>query len=309
MHMVGSVQAAGRRLGRVAALALAGTALAGAAAAADLTGLRPSVAPAVPLDDPTIITLSANVAAGPAFPGDKNLSLFGYPGISFRRASEPERFTTPDDGFSISLLSTPRVSMLGLNEPVVLFGPVVRYKQGRYSGDEGARFTGLRDVRWSLEPGAFLEIWPVEVLRMRFEARQAVNGHDGLVGNIGLDYVQPYERFTFSIGPRIALGDDKFTRAYFGVLPSEAALNPRVFAYRPQGGLTSVGGLASISYRFDEQWRVTGYAAYDRLQDDAERSPITRALGSADQYTVGLKVNYSFAYRGMSGLLDVLPSF
>ena len=114
------------------------------------------------------------------------------------------------------------------------------------------------------------------MLRLRAEARQAVTGHDGLVGNLGLDYVQPWERFTLSLGPRLALGDDRFARAYFGVLPSEALLNPAVTAFRPEGGIVSVGGLASLSYRVSEEWRVTGYAGYERLVEDAEptRAPL-----------------------------------
>ena len=44
-----------------------------------------------------------------------------------------------------------------------------------------------------------------------------------------------------------------------------------------------------------EQWATTVYAGYDRLVGDAGDSPITRRLGSQDQFTVGARLSYSFA--------------
>lgn len=287
---LGSDQASAKSRGFGAACLVAGligiSAVTGSAHAADLGPPR-YAAPvlAAPMVDTWIVTLGANVAAGPRFPGSDRYTLFGYPEISYRRANEPERFSAPDDGFSISLLDTPNFR----------FGAVGRYQPGRYFGDDRRHLFGLRDVKWAVEPGAFVEYWPVSFLRARAELRHGINGHDGFVGNIGLDFIAPVGGFTASIGPRLAFGDDDFTRTYFGVTPYEAFLNGRVTTFRPHGGVTSVGALAALTYTFSPQWATTVYGGYNRLVDDAGRSPIPRNLGSRDQYTVGAKVLYSFS--------------
>ena len=60
-----------------------------------------------------------------------------------------------------------------------------------------------------------------------------ITGHEGIVANLGLDWVERFGAFTFSIGPRLALGDSDFTSEYFGVTPVEAALNGRVSPFSP----------------------------------------------------------------------------
>jgi MipA family protein len=256
--------------------------------AADL-GSRRAAAPVAPAPAPTgyIVTLSGTVEAGPRFPGSDDTTVFGLPGLDWRRVGEPERFKAPDDGLSLTLFETPWLR----------FGPTADFVGERDPKDE-REFLGLRKVDWTVEGGAFLELWPAEFLRARAEIRQGFNGHEGLVGNIGLDFVQRFGAFTFSIGPRLTLGDSDYTRAYFGITPDEAEDNGRVSAFRPSGGLVSAGGLASISYKWSEQWATTVYGGYERYVEDAGRSPVTRVLGSRDNYTVGAKLSYSFYFPG-----------
>jgi outer membrane scaffolding protein for murein synthesis (MipA/OmpV family) len=257
------------------------------AAAADLTTRAPlPVAPA-PVASGYIVTVTGDLQAAPRFPGSDRMTVFPYPGLDWRRVGEPERFKSPDDGISFPLYETPMFS----------FGPTARFV-GERNPKHDHDFTGLHKVDFTIEGGAFLEFWPVEFLRARAEIRQGINGHEGLVGNVGLDFVQRAGGFTFSIGPRLALGDTEFTREYFGVTPIEAALNGRVTPFRPEGGVTSVGGLASVRYKWSEQWSTTVYGGYDRLVGDAGRSPVSRVLGSRDQYTVGAQLSYSFYFPG-----------
>lgn len=254
-------------------------------------GLAADARAADPLYDPTpiarndewIVSIKGTVGLQPRWPGADDYMVFGYPGIGFRRAGEPERFTAPDDGASISVYDT---SWLRI-------GPVARYVGGRYFSDD-RRLFGLEDVRWSVEPGVFVDLWASTNLRARMEIRHGINGHDGFVGNLGIDWVQPFDRFTFSIGPRAAWGDSDYTRTYFGVTPAEAALNGVVAPYRARGGLTSVGALASATYVWSERWSTTVFGGYDRLVSDAGDSPIVRAFGSRDQFSVGVSAGYSF---------------
>jgi outer membrane scaffolding protein for murein synthesis (MipA/OmpV family) len=229
------------------------------------------------------VTLTGTLEAGPRYPGSDRFSLFGYPSVSYRRANEPARFSAPDDGISLALYDAGWFR----------FGPVARFQGSRTPSSE-PELLGLRKVRFTVEPGAFVEFWPTQQIRGRFELRHGVHGHNGFVANAGLDYVQPIGPMTFSLGPRLALGDSRFTDTYFGVTPIEAALNPFVTPFRARGGITSVGVLGSASYTWSPQWATTLYASYNRLVGDAGDSPITRHIGSPNQVTVGAKLSYSF---------------
>lgn len=272
---------------RYAALLAAGLAFCPAVAgAADLGSLRTMRSAPAGASDTYVITVTANGQIIPRYPGSDKLTGVVYPSINIRRADEPPRFAAPDDGFSISIYD---------EIPELRFGPVARVQGGRYLRDD-RRLFGLRKIDWSVEPGVFVEYFPVSFLRARLELRYALNGAEGLVGNAGLDFIQPIDRWTLSIGPRIGFADTSYIRTYFGVRPLEAALNGFLPAYRPGAGVTSAGVLGAATYQWNESWATTGYAGYNRLIGDAGRSPIPRRIGSLDQFTFGASVSYSFNF-------------
>lgn len=232
-----------------------------------------------------IVTVKGNLRVGPSYPGSDEFSFIGYPSLSFRRAGTVERFGAPDDGLSFSFLE----------ESAFRFGVVGRFVGGRYLQDNRELF-GLEKIDWAVEPGVFVEYWPVEFLRARAEIRRGFNGHEGFVADFGLDAVQRFGAFTVSVGPRLALGDSEFTRTYFGVTPAEAALNGQVTPYRPSGGITSVGATGAISYDWSQQWSTTAFVTYKHLVGDAADSPIVKRFGSENQWGFGLTASYSFGY-------------
>ncbi|WP_375460530.1 MipA/OmpV family protein [uncultured Enterovirga sp.] len=265
------------------ALVLAGPIAASAQQAPILTRYRP---PPAGTSDTYIVTLSVTGAAAPSYVGSDQISGNFFPSLNYRRSDEPARFLAPDDGASISIIENPSLR----------FGPVFRFQSGRNRRDDRG-LTGLRSRQYDVESGLFLEYWPLTFIRARIEARHGFRDDSGFTGNLALDYVHEMGPFTASIGPRLALGDSKQHNRYFGVSPFEAAINTRVGrSFRPDGGVTSVGALAAVTYRWNETWATTGFVGYDRLVSDAARSPIVRNIGSEDQFTVGLRVSYSFAY-------------
>jgi outer membrane protein len=233
--------------------------------------------------DGWVVTLKGNVRVGPSYPGADDMDFVAFPSVSFRRAGTPQRYSAPDDGLSFSFVEQSSLTA----------GFVGRYQGGRYLQND-RRLFGLDKINWAVEPGLFVEYWPVEFLRARAELRHGINGHDGFVADFGLDVVQRYGAFTVSIGPRLALGDSSFTRTYFGVTPYEAALNGQVTPYRPSGGITSVGVTSGVTYDWSDQWSTTGFVSYERLVGDASDSPIVKRFGSQNQVGAGLTVSYSF---------------
>ncbi|WP_336488565.1 MipA/OmpV family protein [Methylobacterium nigriterrae] len=231
-----------------------------------------------------IVTLTGNVQATPRSPGSDQYTAIGYPSVSIREAGTPQRFSTPDDGISFSIYDSAEFR----------FGVTARYVPGRYYRDDRRHLFGLRDAGFAIEPGVFVEYYPAAWLRARAELRHGVFGHHGFVGSIGLDAIQPIDRFQVSIGPRFNFGDQSFARRYFGVTPIEALVNRRVTAFEP-GSYATVGGLGALTYTFSEQWAATGYVGYNRIVGSAADSPLVRrGYGTPNQFVFGAKADYSF---------------
>ena len=234
-----------------------------------------------------IVTLRGNAKVQPSYPGAKSYGVMGFPSLSFRRATTPQRFTAPDDNISFALYDGGWLKA----------GPSARFMGARRAKDH-RELTGIHDVNWTLELGGFVELWPMEKIRGRLDLRQAVNGHNGFVADLGLDYVETAGAWTFSIGPRVSYGDQRFMRSWFGVTPAEALANGRVTPFNASSGVSSVGGTVGATYTFNPQWQLTAYARYDHLTGSAARSPVVRILGSESQATFGLKLAYSFGVKG-----------
>src|SRR4051812_21345174 len=73
--------------------------------AADLGAVLPRATPTFTMVDPStwVVTVSGSIQAVPRYPGASDYTAVGYPSIDIRRVGEPRRFSTPDDGFSLSL--------------------------------------------------------------------------------------------------------------------------------------------------------------------------------------------------------------
>lgn len=250
-------------------------------------GADPLYSPAPVASGEWIVTVKGTVGVQPDYVGSDKTSLFGYPSISLRRAGAPVAFSAPDDGIGIALYEASGFRV----------GPVARFRAGRYTGDD-RRLIGLDDVRWAIEPGLFAEFYPVDGIRVRAEVRRGFNGHEGVVGTLGVDGIARAGAFTFSGGPRLEFGDTTFARDVFGVTPREAAWNGLVTPYRPTGGFTAVGAAAAVTYAFSPSWSTTVFGGYKRLVGPAADSPVTRRFGSPNQLTAGVSLAYSFSTSG-----------
>ncbi|WP_020179991.1 MipA/OmpV family protein [Methylopila sp. M107] len=268
------------RIALLAAVSVLATA--GAARAADIALEQPVAVEAV--KEGWIVTLKATGTYAPKFEGTKKYGFSGFPGISIRRPGQPWKFGAPDDGFGFAVIDTPWLQI----------GPVARIRSERDSSD-ARKFRHMDDIEWGVEPGAFVEVYPLEVLRIRGELRHGVWGSDGFVGNISADYIQRIDKFTVSFGPRTEIGDSDFTNTYFGVSRREASFyGGRIRAYKADGGVKSVGVAGAVTYDWTDNWATTAFGAYNHLTGDAGKSPVAKQLGTKNSYTVGLGLAYSF---------------
>jgi outer membrane protein len=120
------------------------------------------------------------------------------------------------------------------------------------------------------------------------------------VGDAGADFVvRGGDRTIFSIGPRVRWADDNYMNAYFGISPGASSATG-IPVYTADSGVYAYGAVAGLRHQFgsDGQWGVHSYARYDRLTGDAENSPIVTQFGSANQYSAGIGLSYTFRVGG-----------
>lgn len=232
-----------------------------------------------------LVTIRAQVAGSPEFPGSDEYSVIAYPTISIRRNDGPERFSAPDDGISFVVFGSSHWAV----------GAVGRYQGGRYL-QQDRRLYGIQDAKWAIEPGLFGEFWALtDTVRLRGELRYGINGYNGLIGSVALDYVHRMSpRLVLNAGPRVTIAGSEYMDTYFGVTQQDAAWNGTVTPYSPGAGVKSVGVAAAATYRWNDQWSTTVRGQYDRLVGPAGDSPIVRNFGSQNQFTLGASASYTF---------------
>lgn len=168
--------------------------------------------------------------------------------------------------------------------------PSFDYIQER-SVSDAAYLRGIpnRDFSIELGPGAAFRYGP---FRAFAEARYGVTGHNGFVGNVGVDYVaQPFEKLEVSIGPRMQVASDNYMETYFGVPASAVELNE----YDPSGGIKDLGASVLATYELTEKVRIVGRARYRHFVGEALDSPIVEA-GNDQEIELGIGLTYRFGF-------------
>lgn len=233
-----------------------------------------------------IVSVGARATARPPYEGADHDVIRPAAIFSIRRADHPYRFTPPDGGSSIGLLST----------RYIVAGPTVRFQ---YSRPDTGALTGFDKIGFAAEPGLFVDVWPVSWLRGRVDVRRGVAGHSGFVGDAGLDLVYTGHRWDFSIGPRFGYGDARYLDTYFGVTPQEALRSPLVTtAYEPGAGTRYYGGEVAGAYHITSRLWTIADVGYHRLASPAANSPLIQAVGSRDQVAGSLGLSFLFGVRG-----------
>jgi outer membrane scaffolding protein for murein synthesis (MipA/OmpV family) len=223
-------------------------------------------------------------AVAPSFPGSGLLRPYPFPIVGVRGASEPERFSTPDDGFGLPLI----------DENGVRMGPVANFVFRR--GNRDGLF-GVHQVGLTHEIGGFAEYSALDHFRTRAELRQGIDGHEGFVAALGADVYNKANAFTVSLGPRLNFGNNAYANSYFSVTAFEAELNGRLQPYQASGGFTAAGGVATLRYDITPNFNATIYGGLQRFTGSVGASPIPNLIGSRDQFTAGLSLSRSFEVR------------
>ena len=217
----------------------------------------------------------------PEWYGADKTEIGPYWTFDLASGNEEFSFEAPDDSFDIKLFDSDGFSA----------GPVANIGRGRKNKDVGAN---VGKVPTTIEAGAFAQYFLSDSFRLRGELRKGIGGHQGLVGDVGADFVsRDGDKYVFSVGPRLLFSNGRYQREYFGV-DQAARTATGLPLYRPDGGLHAIAATSGLSYQFSEQFGLFGYARYERLVSDAGKSPIIRAYGSRNQASAGIGLSYTF---------------
>lgn len=157
-----------------------------------------------------------------------------------------------------------------------------RYVPARAPGDAPS-LAGTEDIDAAFELGggiSYAGTW----YEAFATARMGVGGHSEVAGELGMDLIaRPDDRWELRAGPRITLGTDGYADTYFGT-----------DAYEAGGGVLASGVEVEASYGLTDEWGLAASARYDRLQQDAARSPVS---AEDDQVSATLELTRRFDFR------------
>lgn len=234
----------------------------------------PALAEPVPAGTDAILTLGGGGRFSPDWDGAKSYTLSPMPILGWKFLRSPLTGEPSSDiGFGIR--------------------PSFRYLDAR-EFKAGSPLFGVAKVDRAFELGLavdYTDTW----FRAFVEARQGFGGHDGQLVELGVDAIaHPLPQLTLSVGPRVSFASAAYMRTYFGVSAADAAaagLTP----YRVDGGYRGAGLGGTATWDIDQNWFVRADAGWTHLSDAAAKSPIVRAAGERDQFTIGLGVARRFA--------------
>ncbi len=171
--------------------------------------------------------------------------------------------------------------------------------QFQLAGVRSTALRGMGDVETTVETGLFVRKswgdWSAGA-----ELRRGLNGHQGLVGDLSIDYGWRIPRDYYAgrptllnLGLRSSFVDTAYNTAYFGINVGQSARSG-LPQYRASGGLLSYGAGAALIAPLTRQVTLTAIANYTRLAGPSANSPLILMRGARDMVTFGTFLSYTF---------------
>ena len=184
------------------------------------------------------------------------------------------------------------------------FGPVTGVRFNRTGDVSDSRIAALGELDTAIEMGARGSVGMRGVLNRSDKLALAVTGvwdvagsHRSYVIGPSVEYSSLAGRRTFL---RMAINTEfvgkRYADYYFGINAAGAAASG-LSAYKPGGGLASIGGNVLATYSLSGRrtgWSLFSIASYKRLQGDVAASPIVRDTGSPNQVFASVGLGYTF---------------
>jgi outer membrane protein len=231
------------------------------------------------------LTVGASGAYLPEFEGDDSYQFRVSPLISLGKVGPEARFISRNDNISIGVIDE-GAFRVGISGKIVF----------PRDEDDSPDLAGLGDVGWGGEIGGFVDVYPLDWLRLRGEVRQGFGAHSGVVADFAADaFYDVLPDLRLSGGPRLSVASKDFFDTYYGVTPAQSVASG-LTAYDPGGGLRSAGVGGAITWKTTDRVTTSLFGEYSRLLGPAADSSLVRERGSEDQFLVGVSGTYRFDF-------------
>ena len=230
------------------------------------------------------LTVGASGIVAPNFEGSKKYLFSASPMISLGKAGNPVRFSSRNDNISLALI----------DDGGVRAGLTGKFLWGRDNDDDALR--GLDPVRWGGEIGGFIEVYPLDWMRLRGELRQGIRSHHGVVADVAADaFYDVTPEIRISGGPRVSFASASYFDAYYGVNATESVASG-LTAYDPGGGVRSAGVGGAVTWKVTDPVTTSLFGEYSRLMGPAANSSLVKERGDKDQFMFGVSATYRFDF-------------
>ncbi len=158
------------------------------------------------------------------------------------------------------------------NDPAREYGVRLTMGHPRWQNAD-PRLTGMGDIRYSLEGGAFLNLrfapWYISSA-----ITSGIHGtHVELGGGIGLP-ISATDRLR--LGVNLNWANAKYNQTYFGVTPDQAFASGYVLTpFDASAGIKDYALTANWAHNFGKQWYSSAGVSFKRLVGSAANSPLT----------------------------------
>ncbi len=186
------------------------------------------------------------------------------------------------------------VSGIGYNfssRPDLSYGLRITPEFGRQES-RSAALRGLGDIDPQADFGAFLNFRPAPGVTLSSSLRfGSGNGRDGLVLDLGAGWSTDLSRsLRLGLGAATSWANAAYLQEFFGI-DANQSIRSGYAPYAPAAGMRDARVTASLVYRIDATWSLTGSVTYSELLGDARDSPIVRDTGTTSAV---LALSYSF---------------
>ena len=229
------------------------------------------------------------VGALPEFEGAKNFRIVPF-GVA--------QFSAKGIGFELDGL---QLRSDFLKDTFWRAGPLVNFVVPRSNSVEEAAVSALPSVDLAIEFGGYIGFKTPfgglneGTLSGFISARQDVSGsHDGLLITADVEYFFAINRMLrIGIGANATYTNDSYMETYFSVNNQGSAVSG-LAQFEAGSGVKDVGVEIYSILSFNPRWGFFSRVAFNRLLQDAAKSPIVQNAGTRDQLFFGGGVFYRF---------------
>ena len=245
------------------------------------------------------LTIGAGVLYGPSYEGSDDYVATPFPLVQGRlRGVE---ITPRPGGVALDLIKDGEDPSIGFS-----FGPVATYSGNRKRQVKDPVVIASGKLKSTIEVGANAGVTFYKLLHdydsvtVSADVKWDINGaHGGMVVMPQVSYFTPLSRAAFvnlSISAKHV--DDDYADYYYSVSPEQATASG-LPEYRGHGGwaragVTLLGGYDLDGNLLNGGFSIVALASYNRLMNDARRTPFTSLRGDANQWLIGGGVAYTF---------------